>query len=198
MNLNAKQKALINADKAVAAGKLALAKQEDAARSAPVTGLAAGYDPVTGDWLISTPDGGTIRAQSLTDGALVGKRLPVQRFGDSQTSAVSAPPAGNGGATGNVTSQIEAAQRDVVNLLATESLPFRIEPAVAANETFTLDPYQHYAVRIEALEGVSGATVAVSPAVGSIAEVGSAISITLSAVPDPAVVVTGSILLRRV
>jgi len=81
---------------------------------------------------------------------------------------------------------------------ATESMPFRIEPAVADNGSFVLDPYQHYAVRIEALQGVSGATVAVSPAIGSVASVGEAISITLSGVPDPAVVVAGSILLRRV
>lgn len=195
--VTSRQQALINADKAAAAGNNALAKQEEAQRTAPVTGTAAGYDPITGDWLISTPDGGTIRAQSLTDGALVGKRLPVQRFGDSQTSAVSAPPAGNAGG-GNPTSQIEAAQRDVVNLLATESMPFRIEPAVAADGSFVLDPYQHYAVRIEALEGVSGATVVTIPAIGDVASVGEAISITLSGVPDPAVVVAGSILLRRV
>jgi hypothetical protein len=81
---------------------------------------------------------------------------------------------------------------------ANEALPFRIEASVVEATTYTLDPYQHYAVRIEALEGVSGATVAVSPAVGEIADVGAEISITLSDITDPPEVVLGSILLRRV
>jgi hypothetical protein len=195
----ARQRALINADAARAAGQFAAARQEERARTAPITGAAAGYDPVTGDWLITTPDGGQIRAQSLTDGALVGKRLPVQRFGDSQTSAVNAPPsnAGGGGST-PVISQIEAAQKDVVNLLGIEAMPFRIEASVAEATTYTLDAYQHYAVRVEALEGVSGATVVTSPAIGETAAIGDPITITLSALPDPVVEVVGSILLRRV
>ena len=112
---------------------------------------------------------------------------------------MNAPPsnAGGGGST-PVISQIEAAQKDVVNLLGIEALPFRIEASVAEATTYTLDAYQHYAVRVEALEGVAGATVAVSPAVGDVAAIGSAISITVSGVPDPAVEVVGSILLRRV
>jgi hypothetical protein len=197
--ITARQQALINADKAAATGKMAQAKTEEAQRTAPITGTAAGYDPITGDWLIATPDGGTIRATPTTEGALTGKRLAVQRFGSSQTSRVSGEPLGGGGGGGTVTSQIEAMGRDVVNLLAIESLPFRIEPdLVEAAITYTLDPYQHYPVRVEALEGVSGATVAVSPDVGEVAAVGDPITITLSAVPDPAVVVLGSILLRRV
>ena len=81
---------------------------------------------------------------------------------------------------------------------ATEALPFRIEADVVEETTYILDAYQHYAVEVVALEGVSGATVTVSPAVGNTAAIGSAISITVSALPDPAVTVVGSILLRRV
>jgi hypothetical protein len=95
-----------------------------------------------------------------------------------------------------VVSQIESAQRDVVNLLSTEALDFRIEAPEEGG--YTLSAYQHYAVRIEALEGVSGATVVTSPVVGGTAAVGSAISIEVSALADPVVPVLGSILLRRV
>ena len=194
--VSARQRSLSMAATAGASNQMAQAKKEQDARVAAVTGRNNGYDPVTGDWLITTPDGGTIRAQSLTNGALTGKRLAVQRFGDSQTSAVNAPPSDTSG--GNVTSQVESAKKDVVTLLAIESMPFRIEASVVEAGTYTLDPYQHYAVRIEALEGVSGATVAVSPAVGEIADVGAEISITLSDITDPPEVVLGSILLRRV
>jgi hypothetical protein len=81
---------------------------------------------------------------------------------------------------------------------STEALPFRIEADVVEATTYTLDPYQHYPVRVEAVEGVTGATVTTTPAIGEVAAVGDAISITLSALPEPAVVVLGSILLRRV
>jgi hypothetical protein len=77
-----------------------------------------------------------------------------------------------------------------------EVLPFVWDSPEAT--TRVIDPYQHYPVRVEALEGVTGATVVTVPALGEIAAVGEAISITLSSVPDPAVAVTGSILLRRV
>lgn len=78
----------------------------------------------------------------------------------------------------------------------TEALDFRIEVPEAT--TYILSAYQHYAVRVDALEGVSGATVTISPAIGDTAAVGDAISITVSGLPDPVVPVVGSILLRRV
>jgi hypothetical protein len=182
--ITARQQALINADKATATGKIAQAKTEEAQRTAPVTGTAAGYDPVTGDWLITTPDGGTIRAQALTDGALVGKRLPLQRFGDSQTSAVNAPPSGsNGGAGGNVISQIEAAQRDVLNVLAIEQIDVAIDEP--KNRSYTITQYQAYPCRIEALHQPEvDYTIAIAPAVGEPVEVGGTITLTLSGIPD--------------
>jgi len=188
----ARTQALIAAEKARAAAALEAARKEAEQRSAPITGTVAGYDSTTGDYLVNTPDGGTLRVQSLTDGALVGLRLPVQRFGDSQTSAVNAPPAqgGSGGAA-----SIESAQRDVVNLLAVETLDFRVE--TPEDIEYILAPYQHYAVRIETLQGASGGTVSTSPAVGEIAAIGSAISITVSG-SDPGTPLLGSILLRRV
>jgi hypothetical protein len=189
---NAQQQALIAAQQARIAGQLHAAQRESEQRSAPVTGVVAGYDSTTGDYLISTPDGGTIRAQSLTDGALVGLRVPVQRFGDSQTSVVNAKPAqgSNDGAA-----SIESAQRDVVNLLAVETLDFRID--APEDTTYVLAPYQHYAVRVEALQGVTGGTVTTSPAVGDIAAIGDPISITVSG-SDSGTPCLGSILLRRI
>jgi hypothetical protein len=77
-----------------------------------------------------------------------------------------------------------------------EVLPFVWDSPEAT--TRVIDPYQHYPVRVEALLGVSGATVVTIPAVGDTAAVGDAISITVSALPDPVVPVVGSILLRRV
>lgn len=84
----------------------------------------------------------------------------------------------------------------VIQSAPSEALDFRIEVPEAT--TYTLSAYQHYAVRVDALEGVSGATVTVSPAIGATAAVGTAISITVSGLPDPVVPVVGSILLRRV
>jgi hypothetical protein len=191
---SARERILINAAKTEAQAKNDLAKKEEAQRTAPVTGTLAGYDATVGAYLFTTPDGGTVRAQLLSDGAPTGLQVPLQRFGDSQTCAAQTRPSGNAG--GNVVSQIESAQRDVVNLLSTEALDFRIDVPEAT--TYILSAYQHYAVRIEALEGVSGATVATSPAIGDTAAVGDAISITVSELPDPVVPVVGSILLRRV
>jgi hypothetical protein len=78
---------------------------------------------------------------------------------------------------------------------ATEAFPFRLDGQ--EDGTYTIDPYQHYPVMVEALQGVSGATVTVSPTVGNVAEVGSAISITVSGSASGTPVL-GSVLLRRV
>ncbi|MBW4484877.1 MAG: hypothetical protein KME14_20270 [Tildeniella torsiva UHER 1998/13D] len=119
--ISARQRSLIATAQATAAATQAQAEAEKKARDQPITGTATGYDPVTGDWLVSTPDGGTVRAQSLTNGALVGKRLPVQRFADSQTSAVNAPP--TDADQGWVVGELEALQRDVVALGAVQLQP---------------------------------------------------------------------------
>lgn len=193
MNTNARQQALIAAQQARTAGQLYAANREAEQRAAPVTGVVSGYDSTTGDYLISTPDGGTIRTQSLTDGALVGLRLPVQRFGDSQTSVVDAKPARSDSA-GSATT-VETATRDVVSLLGVETLDFRIE--APEDGGYVLAPYQHYAVRVEALEGVTGGTVTTSPEIGEVAAIGSAISITVSG-SDSGTPCLGSILLRRI
>jgi hypothetical protein len=191
---SARERVLINAALTEATAKAELAKKEEAQRTAPVTGTLAGYDATVGSYLFTTPDGGTIRAELLSDGAPTGLAVPLQRFGDSQTCAAQTRPSGNAG--GNVVSQIESAQREVVNLLSTEALDFRIE--APEETTYILSAYQHYPVRIEALLGVSGATVVTSPAIGEVAAVGEPISITVSALADPVVPVVGSILLRRV
>jgi hypothetical protein len=189
----ARTQALIAAEKAKAQAALDAAEKEKATRTAPITGTLAGYDATVGAFLFTTPDGGTIRA-SLAGGTIpTALQTPIQRTPGSQSCTVATPPANTGG---NVLSQIEAAQRSVVDLLSTEALDFRIDVPEAT--TYTLSAYQHYAVRIEALEGVSGATVATSPAIGATASVGDAISITVSGLPDPVVPVVGSILLRRV
>jgi len=189
----ARTQALIEAEKAKAQAALDAAEKEKATRTAPITGTLAGYDATVGAFLFTTPDGGTIRA-SLAGGTIpTALQTPIQRTPGSQSCTVATPPANTGG---NVLSQIEAAQRSVVDLLSTEALDFSIEVPEAT--TYTLSPYQHYAVRVDALEGVSGATVTVSPAIGATAAVGTAISITVSGLPDPVVPVVGSILLRRV
>lgn len=76
-----------------------------------------------------------------------------------------------------------------------ESFPFRLDGQ--PDGTYTIDPYQHYPVRIEALEGVTGATVSVSPTVGNVAEIGDAIAITVSGSASGTPVL-GTLLLRRV
>jgi hypothetical protein len=80
---------------------------------------------------------------------------------------------------------------------ARERLIFDFVPA-DGDGAYILDPYQHYAVRIEGVESVTGATITTTPAIGQVAAVGDAIVINLADVPDPAVAVVGSILLRKV
>lgn len=117
-DLTARQKALINTTKAVAAHTQAQAKAEEAARTAPVTGTTTGYDEVTGDWMVETPDGGQLRAQSLSNASLANKRLAIQRFSDSQKTTVNTPPTDADGSW--VVNELEALQRDVVALGAVQ------------------------------------------------------------------------------
>jgi hypothetical protein len=91
MKISARQQTLINVSKAKAANLSQLAKAEEKSRTAPITGVVSSYDAETGDWLITTPDGGTLRAQSLSNGTLAGQRLPISRFGNAQTTTVDAP-----------------------------------------------------------------------------------------------------------
>jgi hypothetical protein len=188
----ARQRVLIAAEQAKAANLAKLAEDEKAGRVRPITGGVTGYDPVTGDFIVGTPDGGEIRAQNLSTGAPTGS-VPVQRFPGSQRASFNAPP--SQGDQGAILAEIEAAQRDVFNALADEAFPFRLDGQ--PDGTYTIDPYQHYRVRIEALEGVTGATVTVSPTVGNVAEIGDAISITVSGSASGTPVL-GSVLLRRV
>jgi len=116
--LTARERSRIATAQAVAAATQAQAEAEKAARVAPVTGTVIGYDDVTGDWLVETPDGGTLRTQSLSNASLAGKRLPIQRFADSQTSTVNTPPTEADGSW--VVSELEALQRDVVALGAVQ------------------------------------------------------------------------------
>lgn len=122
---SARERVLINAALTEARAKYDLAQKEEFVRNAPVTGTLAGYDATVGAYLFTTPDGGTIRAQLLSDGAPTGLQVPLQRFGNSQTCAAQTRPSGNAG--GNVISQIEAAQRDVVNLLTTQERTITIQ-----------------------------------------------------------------------
>jgi hypothetical protein len=93
--LTATEKALISAQRQQATYQVQQSQSERDSRTAPVTGTVAGYDPVTGDWLVDTPDGGQIRARSLSNANLSGQRLPIQAFGGSLTAAVDAPPVTN-------------------------------------------------------------------------------------------------------
>jgi hypothetical protein len=76
-----------------------------------------------------------------------------------------------------------------------EAFPFRLDGQ--EDGTYVIDPYQDYPVLIESLNGVTGATVTVSPAVGSVAAVGSAISITVEG-SESGTPVLGKLSLRRV
>ena len=189
----ARQRAIIAAEQAKSAAAMDAAKKEETARNADITVVATSYDATTGDWVASTPDGGTVRAQSLTNGSLSGLRLPLQRFSGSQTARINAPP--TDADSGWVVSEMESSQRDMYQLLGVEAFPFRLDGQ--PDGTYVIDPYQDYRVRIESLNGVSGATVTVSPAVGEIAEIGSAISITVSG-SESGTPVLGKISLRRV
>ena len=189
----ARQRAIIAAEQAKSVAAVNAARQEQIARDADITVVATSYDATTGDWVASTPDGGTVRAQSLTNGSLSGLRLPLQRFPGSQTARINAPP--TDADSGWVVSEMESSQRDMYQLLGVEAFPFRLDGQ--PDGTYVIDPYQDYRVRIESLNGVSGATVTVSPAVGEIAEIGSAISITVSG-STSGTPVLGKISLRRV
>lgn len=83
----------------------------------------------------------------------------------------------------------------IVLCSAVESLPFRLDGQ--PDGTYVLDPSQEYPVEVVNLRGVSGATVTVSPEVGSVAAVGGDISITVSGSADGTPVL-GKIVLRRV
>lgn len=177
----ARQKILIRAAMAEAQMRVDMAKKEEAQRTEPIAGGVAGYDAVTGDWQVRTPSGGLVRAQLMSDGSPTGKLLPVQRFANSQTSAINAPPSGNRG--GNVTTQIEAAQRDVVNLLALEQIDVAID--VPANRDYLIVFSQRYPCRIEALHQPSVSyAIAINPAVGETVAVEGQITLTLSGIPD--------------
>lgn len=125
----ARERALIAVEKAKAAAAIENAKREADARDQPVTVTVASYDPTTGDWLTTTPDGGTVRAQSLTNGALTGLRLPLQRFPGSQTARINAPP--SAADNGPILAEIESAQRDLFNILGAEERTIGIESPTA-------------------------------------------------------------------
>ena len=114
----ARQRAIIAAEKAKSAAAMDAAKKEETARNADITVVATSYDATTGDWVASTPDGGTVRAQSLTNGSLSGLRLPLQRFPGSQTARINAPP--TDADIGWVVAELEAIQRDMVQVLAVQ------------------------------------------------------------------------------
>jgi hypothetical protein len=126
---DARQRSLMATEKSKAAARTQAAAAESEARNAPITGTANAYDYETGDYFITTPDGGTIRAQSLTNGALVGRRLPVQRFAGSQTSTINAPPPDAD--SGWIVAEMEALQRDLFILLGTEERTIGIESPTA-------------------------------------------------------------------
>ena len=111
----ARQRAIIAAEKAKSAAAMDAAKKEESARNADITVVATSYDATTGDWVASTPDGGTVRAQSLTNGSLSGLRLPLQRFSGSQTARINAPP--TDADSGWVVTEMESMQRDIVSIL---------------------------------------------------------------------------------
>jgi hypothetical protein len=116
--VTARQRVLIESAKAKAAAAKNAAEQEKADRSKPISVTATGYDPTVGDYLVETPDGGTLRARSLTNGALIGRRLPLQRFDGSQTTNVNAPP--TDADAGWILAEMEAMQRDLVRLSAVQ------------------------------------------------------------------------------
>jgi hypothetical protein len=178
---SARERVLINAAKTEAQLKTDMAEKEKAQRTEPIAGSVAGYDATTGDWQVRTPSGGLVRAQLMSDGSPTGKLLPIQRFANSQTSAINAPPSGNQG--GNMTTQIEAAQRDVVNLLALEQIDVAID--VPANRSYLIVYSQRYPCRIEALhQPAVDYTIAISPAVGETVALEGQITLTLSGIPD--------------
>lgn len=189
---SAREQCLIEADKAKSQAKTNAAKTEETRRTEPITGTVVGYDSETGSYLIETPDGGIIRAQNMGNGAPVGLRQPIQRFAGSQSTRFTTPTTTTGGSS---VSQVEAVQRDTINLLAVETIDIRIE--APENTEYTIAPYQHYAVRIETVIVDGAPTVTTTPAVGEVAAVGDPISITV-ADSDPDTPLLASILLRRV
>lgn len=136
-NLTARQRSAIATAQAVAASTKAQAEAEKEARKTSITGTVTGYDEVTGDWLVETPDGGTLRTQSLSNASLAGKQLPIQRFEGSQTSTVNAPPTDADGSW--VVNELEALQRDVVALGAVQVQDR--DPAGAADARYPGDKW---------------------------------------------------------
>lgn len=110
----ARQRVQIEAKKARADYLARLADAEKEGRTVPISATVAGYDGVTGDFLLNTPDGGTIRARNLSTGAPTGV-VPVQRFPGSQRATFNALP--SNGDQGAILAQIEGAQRDIVGTL---------------------------------------------------------------------------------
>ena len=133
----ARQRSIIAAEKAKSAAAVDAAKKETDARDADITVVATSYDAVTGDWVASTPDGGTVRAQSLTNGSLSGLRLPLQRFPGSQTARINAPP--TDADSGWVVSEIESSQRDMFGLLGRDKTTGGVESPSLRHYTVVLD-----------------------------------------------------------
>ena len=142
--LTARQRVMIESAKAKAAAAKNAAEQEKADRSKPISVTATGYDPTVGDYLVETPDGGTLRARSLTNGALIGRRLPLQRFDGSQTTNVNAPP--TDADAGWILAEMEAMQRDLVRLSAVQLS--EDDPVDAGSARYDGDKWLNFATNV--------------------------------------------------
>ncbi|MEM6836253.1 MAG: hypothetical protein AAF609_05310 [Cyanobacteria bacterium P01_C01_bin.120] len=105
-----------NVARATAARRKQERDREVAARSSPLTGRAAQYDVVTGDWLVQIAGGGTLRSQLNSNGAPVG-RVPIQRNADAQLSTISALPTEAN--FSDLIEQIDLLSRALVSLMGT-------------------------------------------------------------------------------
>lgn len=103
-----------NAAKATAQRRKREADAERAARTDAPTGTVGSYDTTTGDWVVTLPSGGTVRAQ-LNSNAQPTGRVPVQRNADSQVSAIASPPTEANFAT--LIEQIDTLSRQLVSLM---------------------------------------------------------------------------------
>lgn len=108
------QQVLMQAQAAKQRRKIAEANREKQAREAPVTVTKESYDAVIGEWLMRTPDGGTLRTRLNTNGAPIG-RMALNRVATAQTSEVNNKPSETDMAW--LLTEMEVLSQQMINLM---------------------------------------------------------------------------------
>lgn len=137
-------------------------QQEEAARTAPISGTPVGRNRLTGAFQLATRDGGIVEAQSLTTGPLSGE-LPLQRYPGSERAFVDAPPAAPPDIA-TLTREIQRLNAEIQRLSRPAPIHWFVpSPVPDIPYTIMLDPATPWVVtRITTTFGIGSGTVTFS------------------------------------